>query len=47
MNKSHEEFMSDVGKRASLMGRIGKSILPESDEDQAMYANCEGGENGK
>jgi len=42
--KSHKEFMEDVAHATSLPAQTCRALGPESEEDIAMYAECEGGE---
>ena len=44
---SHKDFMKKAAKANSLPAQTEKALGPESEEDKKMYANCEGGENGK
>ena len=41
---SHKEFIEDVKHASSLPAKTCRALSPESEEDIAMYANCEGDE---
>jgi len=44
---SNKEFLELVKDETSLQSQTKRALAPESQEDINMYANCEGGENGK